>query len=639
MRTGSFRAPGPLPKLAAMKIPSAIPVVGGQHVNAPWDPRTRAARRLDAGRAPPDSSPDNPLPTPRAHQLRQRVTALLPHVGAKLPPVRPSVSAEQLQPLLTRAAESHQPLAAVLAEAGFGSTLKGLTLSGQSASLQGQDLSGLRFERCHFDGVSLAAARINGTQFERCRFDHNSLADAQLSGSRFSDCTFREALFVNASLGHVRFEDCHLAGSSFEDASLREGTTFLRSVLPGTHFLGADVVDARIQQSRLRDTLFFGQDKHFTIDEASRATWRVTKPTTATLVSAHSRGVSVPLVGEKIAGVADTLPVRVAMQASTLSAAAVDAEVDRLLDHVAKHARVTGLSPAQALVQEVTEHPHDWRQVAPIVAKARALAEQVDSVVLPGGEDVAPRLYGAQQAPQTDFKGDYRRSLLELGLIHHSFQRGVPLLAICRGFQMTSVYFGAQLHQHIDPQVGVRAIGDPNNGETPAPHSLFGDRLERIRAAVYHHQAVPDNGAIGPHLQASLQRAVPKTEGDLAPGEPRTWQVVMAFESAQVGAPLMGFQFHPEFFDRLRQSPESAGLSNEQLIALAKAYQRPGADQPGLRDPTDMIASGILEHMSAGNDALWRVLSDAAGAHRAKAGIRPENLRCGRNALHPAVAG
>ncbi len=534
-------------------------------------------------------------------------------------------------------------LAAALAAAGHSHVLEGARLAEGGPALRGWDLSGVDFKRCQFDASSLADTRIEGSQFESCRFDGVSLANASLRNTAFKRCQFEETMFLHAALSGVRFEDSELHHCSFEDAQLTGDCVFTGVEMPGTHFLCASVaegtrIEASLTKGRsvLTDTVFLGTKGRFTIDAVSDATAVLTRPTTATLVSHESRGITVPRVGAKLAAVAGTLPLRVEMRAASLQAAGVDAEVQAHLEHLASQPGSDQSLP-QRLVIDALANPEALPKIAQILAKAEILARHVDSVVLPGGEDVSPHLYGQTPAPQTDWSGDYRRSVLEMGLLHQCFHRGVPLMAICRGFQMTNVFFGAALQQHVGHQVGVRTLdNDRAGGAVQAREGaqngtgLFGQALQDIRAAVYHHQAVIDPPEGRPHLSTALRRTIPSEGGETA------WRAIMAVESSQPRAPLIGLQFHPEFFDgSTARGGEARPLSNAELEQLGAGYTRPGAQTSGLQNPADLIASGILDHMSPGNDALWKILSDAATAHRHKATITAEALAEGRAKLRP----
>lgn len=76
------------------------------------------------------------------------------------------------------------------------------------------------------------------------------------------------------------------------------------------------------------------------------------------------------------------------------------------------------------------------------------LLEHLDGLFLPGSlSNVAPPLYGAPADPQ--MLGDAQRDATSLALIRAAIARGVPLFAVCRGFQELNVALGGTLHPRI----------------------------------------------------------------------------------------------------------------------------------------------------------------------------------------------
>lgn len=70
-------------------------------------------------------------------------------------------------------------------------------------------------------------------------------------------------------------------------------------------------------------------------------------------------------------------------------------------------------------------------------------------LVLSGGVDVNPDLYGAERHPETE-ESDEERDRLEVGLVREALSRDIPVLAICRGIQVLNVALGGTLVQHLD---------------------------------------------------------------------------------------------------------------------------------------------------------------------------------------------
>ncbi len=81
----------------------------------------------------------------------------------------------------------------------------------------------------------------------------------------------------------------------------------------------------------------------------------------------------------------------------------------------------------------------------------RTLYEQADGILLAGGGDIAPHLFG--EAPHPSL-GDVQlaRDELEFALARWALQESKPLFGICRGIQVMNVAAGGSLYQDIADQ-------------------------------------------------------------------------------------------------------------------------------------------------------------------------------------------
>lgn len=126
----------------------------------------------------------------------------------------------------------------------------------------------------------------------------------------------------------------------------------------------------------------------------------------------------------------------------------------------------------------------------------------LDALVLTGGPDVGPALYGESPAPLTDDRPERDRG--ELLLLTSALAADLPVLAVCRGMQLLAVAYGGRLHQHLPDVVG-------HDGHRVAPgryawHPVRfapGSRIAKIMAGstqvnTYHHQGVADPGRLVP---------------------------------------------------------------------------------------------------------------------------------------------
>ncbi|HEX2316988.1 MAG TPA: gamma-glutamyl-gamma-aminobutyrate hydrolase family protein [Thermomonospora sp.] len=124
-----------------------------------------------------------------------------------------------------------------------------------------------------------------------------------------------------------------------------------------------------------------------------------------------------------------------------------------------------------------------------------ALVRRLDGLVLTGGPDIDPALYGAQPHERTG-PPQPRRDRFELALVRAAVDADLPFLAICRGMQALNVARGGTLVQHLPEAVGHDAHG-PGPGRIGthrvriSPTSTVGRILgESADVPTYHHQAV-----------------------------------------------------------------------------------------------------------------------------------------------------
>jgi len=131
--------------------------------------------------------------------------------------------------------------------------------------------------------------------------------------------------------------------------------------------------------------------------------------------------------------------------------------------------------------------------------------EALDGIVFSGGADVDPAQYGADAHPETD-SPQAHRDAGELALLRSALEHDLPVLAVCRGFQLLNVARGGDLVQHLPDEVG-----NDTHKEVPGEFSLHpvevqaGTRLAeligaRSDVASHHHQAL---GRVGEGLTGS----------------------------------------------------------------------------------------------------------------------------------------
>src|SRR5262245_4364909 len=83
-----------------------------------------------------------------------------------------------------------------------------------------------------------------------------------------------------------------------------------------------------------------------------------------------------------------------------------------------------------------------------LVVEDAQLPADARGLLLTGGVDVDPRLYGEKRSPLTD-RPNRRRDADELALLRQALKRDLPVLCICRGHELLNVAMGGSLVQHI----------------------------------------------------------------------------------------------------------------------------------------------------------------------------------------------
>ncbi|MDX3518608.1 gamma-glutamyl-gamma-aminobutyrate hydrolase family protein [Streptomyces scabiei] len=163
---------------------------------------------------------------------------------------------------------------------------------------------------------------------------------------------------------------------------------------------------------------------------------------------------------------------------------------------------------------------------------AAGAVARLDGLVIAGGPDVDPALYGAERSPRCGPPAP-GRDAWELALIRAALEAGTPLLGICRGMQLLNVALGGTLVQHIeDHVVEVGVFG--RHPVKPVPGTRYADiNAEETDVPTYHHQAVD-------RLGTGLVPSAHASDGTI--------------EAIELPSPAwaLGVQWHPEMGEDTR---------------------------------------------------------------------------------------
>lgn len=176
-----------------------------------------------------------------------------------------------------------------------------------------------------------------------------------------------------------------------------------------------------------------------------------------------------------------------------------------------------------------------------ITTDLRNIPTRLDAIIIGGGDDIDPELYGSDASGHTEI--DYHRDQLEIEFIEKALVRRIPLLGICRGAQLLNVVLGGSLHPDITTH---RQLTRNRPGLLPTKQvriepechlaRVFGKHTLRVNSL--HKQAV---NVLGKDMKVA--------------GRDRD-QIIQCIEEGN-GEPIVGVQWHPEYLFYL---PSQLGL-------------------------------------------------------------------------------
>jgi putative glutamine amidotransferase len=172
------------------------------------------------------------------------------------------------------------------------------------------------------------------------------------------------------------------------------------------------------------------------------------------------------------------------------------------------------------------------------------LPADAGGLLLTGGVDVNPRLYGEKRGPKTD-RPNKERDEHELTLLRQAIERDIPVLCICRGHELLNVALGGTLAQDIEGD-GHRWHDDGSsgwhdvtlNGESRLAGVYGNGAVLRVNSR--HHQGVTQD-----RLALPLRTTARSEDGfvEAMESENHSW--------------VMGIQWHPE---RPEMHPDALAL-------------------------------------------------------------------------------
>jgi len=140
--------------------------------------------------------------------------------------------------------------------------------------------------------------------------------------------------------------------------------------------------------------------------------------------------------------------------------------------------------------------------IPPQPENAADIVEELDGILLAGGDDCDPAAYGEQRHPSVE-PMDPRRQNNDLSIARAARERGIPTLGICLGLQMMNVAAGGTLMQDIESEMKteIEHVSEPEDRARHDVRLESGTRLASILGGgrdinvnSSHHQAIKGIG-------------------------------------------------------------------------------------------------------------------------------------------------
>lgn len=160
----------------------------------------------------------------------------------------------------------------------------------------------------------------------------------------------------------------------------------------------------------------------------------------------------------------------------------------------------------------------------------------VDKLLLTGGQDIAPDLYGEEPHPKLG-ETNKERDLFEISLIQEAMKQQKPIFAICRGMQLLNVALGGTLYQDLSLYSAwkIKHAQQPTQPKY-ATHTIKIEEKSMLGTIIgetclvnsYHHQGIKD-------LSKDLVATAWAADG-----------IIEGIEFSKNSHRMLGVQWHPE---------------------------------------------------------------------------------------------
>lgn len=191
-------------------------------------------------------------------------------------------------------------------------------------------------------------------------------------------------------------------------------------------------------------------------------------------------------------------------------------------------------------------------------------AEDFDGILLSGGEDVDPALYG-EEKKYDSVKVNRQRDDFEFKLLDEAQSSALPVFGICRGTQLINVKFGGTLYQDLasDAKIDLNHRQDEERQE-PAHTVTVSDRESRLGQVLSGHC----------HVNSLHHQAIKRVGRGLKVTAYSEDGLVEAVEATGDSPYLVGVQWHPEEIAEMPEQKQILQQFVDQCRKTAEARRK-----------------------------------------------------------------
>jgi len=183
------------------------------------------------------------------------------------------------------------------------------------------------------------------------------------------------------------------------------------------------------------------------------------------------------------------------------------------------------------------------------------LLSKLDGILFTGSpSNVLPQYYQGTPSVAGTLH-DPQRDKLTLPLIRLAIEKGVPILAICRGFQEFNVAFGGSLHQRLDELPNMLAHKEPETSDLS------------IKYALRHKVAIEADGLLAKlnlpqefMVNSLHNQGIERLGNDLQIEAIAPDGLIEAITVKNAKGFNLGVQWHPEW--QFKENPQSLAIFN-----------------------------------------------------------------------------